>query len=223
MPIRFLISRQQYLASGLYIGTKQKTADMKDFVAEVRPDGLALFNLKKVDERIRTAASLLNKSRNVLIASRKRIAFPALEEFRKVSSARIVAGRFMPGTLTNPTYENFFEADWVFVVDPMTDYRVVEEAVKAQIPVMAICNSFNETRNIDYVIPANNGSRRSIAMLFWMMGREMQKERGEIQNDREYSYRVEDFEGVPRGEGSAMMEEYVEEEAEEGEPEKIGY
>ncbi len=196
MPIRFLISRQSYLASGLYIGTKQKARDMKEFIFEIRPDGVALFNLKKTDERIRTAVKVLSRSKNLLVTSRKRIAFDALGMFSKLSGANVVTGRFMPGTLTNPQYDKFFEADMVFVVDPMTDYRVVDEAVKARIPVMAVCNSFNETKNIDYVIPANNSSRRSIATLFWIFGRELMKSKGEIGNDREYKYDARDFEGT---------------------------
>jgi len=196
MPIRSLISRQQYLASGLYIGTKQKTKDMKEFIFEVRPDGIALFNLKKTDERIRTAVKFLSRSKNLLVASRKTISFKPLETFGKLFDVRIVAGRFMPGTLTNPQYEEFYEADLVFVVDPLTDHGVVEEAVKARIPVMAICNSFNETRNIDYVIPANNSSRRALATLFWIFSRELLKVKGEIKNDREYKYTIEDFSGL---------------------------
>ncbi len=193
MPIRFLISRQQYLASGLYIGTKQKTKDMKDFILEIRPDGLALFNLKKLDERIRITVNFLLRSKKVLLASRKRIAFDALETFSKITGANLVIGRFMPGTLTNPQYEDFYEADVVFVIDPMTDHRVVEEAVKARIPVMALCNSFNETKDIDYILPANNSSRKALATLFWLLGREVMKNKGEIEGDRDYKYKVEDF------------------------------
>jgi small subunit ribosomal protein S2 len=196
MPVRFLISKKQYLASGIYIGTKQKTKDMKEFIFEIRPDGLYLFNLRKTDERIRIAANFISRSKNVLLASRKKIAFSALETFSKITGIKVVTGRFIPGTLTNPKYEGFYEADLVFVVDPLTDYKVVEEALKAQVPIMAICNSFNETRGIDFIIPANNSSRRALATLFWILAREILKIRGEIKNYREYKYSIKDFEGV---------------------------
>jgi small subunit ribosomal protein S2 len=157
---------------------------------------LAMFDLKKTDERIRTAVKFLSRSKHILLASRKKIVFAAIETFAKISSVNVVTGRFMPGTLTNPKYDKFYEADLVFVVDPMTDYRVVDEAVKAQVPIMAVCNTFNETKNIDYIIPANNNSRRALAMLFWVLGREIMKSKGDIKNDREYTYKLEDFEGM---------------------------
>ncbi|HLC58924.1 MAG TPA: 30S ribosomal protein S2 [archaeon] len=214
MPIRFLISRQQYLASGLYIGTKQKTKDMKDFIFEVRPDGVALFNLKKTDERIRMSVKMLLNSKNILVATRKRIGFDALQAFGKITGSRVITGRFIPGMLTNPKYEKFYEADLVFVVDPITDYRVVEEAIKAQIPIMAVCNSFDETKNIDYIIPANNSSRKSIATLFWVLAREIAKAKGEIKNDREFKPKVGDFEGAG---GSEEYNEQYEESEEDNE------
>ncbi len=75
MPAKLLISRQEYLASGIHIGMKQKTADMKEFIYKIRPDGLAVLNLRKVDERIRIVAKFLSRLKNILIVSRKSISF----------------------------------------------------------------------------------------------------------------------------------------------------
>ena len=56
---KLLISREEYLASGIHIGMKQRTADMKEFIYKIRDDGLSVLNLRKVDERIRVAAKFL--------------------------------------------------------------------------------------------------------------------------------------------------------------------
>lgn len=193
MPIRFLIPRQQYLASGIHIGIKQRTKDMKEFIYKIRPDGLAVLNLRKVDDRIRVAGKFLSRLKDILIVSRKSVAKEAIKKFAEVVEAKVVIGRFMPGTLTNPNYRNFFEADVVFIIDPLIDHQALEEAVKARVPIVAVCNTFNETRDIDLIIPANNKGKKALATLFWLLAREVLKERGDIKSDKEYEYKVEDF------------------------------
>src|SRR3990167_2519256 len=56
-----LIDSNEYLKSGIHIGTKFKTKYMADFIYKTRPDGLSVLNLKKIDERIGMAAKLLSK------------------------------------------------------------------------------------------------------------------------------------------------------------------
>lgn len=193
MPIILLIPRQEYLASGIHIGMKQRTKDMKEFTYKVRPDGLAVLNLRKVDERIRAAAKFLSGLKNILVVSRKIIAFESMGKFSEIIGAKLITGRFMPGTLTNPQYRGFYEADVVFVVDPLIDRQVVKEATTARVPIVAICDTFNETRNIDLIIPANNKGRKALATLFWLLAREILKERGKIKSDKEFKHKIEGF------------------------------
>jgi small subunit ribosomal protein S2 len=84
----------------------------------------------------------------------------------------------------------------VIIVDPLVDYQALREAVKARVPVVAICDTFNETRDIDFVIPANNKGKKALATLFWLMAREMLKEKDVIKSDSEFKYTVEDFGGM---------------------------
>ena len=195
MPVRLLIPKEQYLAAGIHIGMKQRTEQMREFIYKVREDGLAVLNLKKIDERIRTAAQFLSRCERILVASRKSVAKEALEKFAEVINAKVITTRFMPGTLTNPTYKNFFEADAVLVADPLIDIQALQEAVKARVPVVAVCDTFNETKDIDLIIPANNKGKRALSTLFWLLAREILKERGEIKSDKEFAYKIEDFGG----------------------------
>ncbi|MDI6799053.1 MAG: 30S ribosomal protein S2, partial [Candidatus Aenigmarchaeota archaeon] len=48
MPAKLLITRQEYLASGIHIGTKQRTRDMREFIYKIREDGLTVLNLRKI-------------------------------------------------------------------------------------------------------------------------------------------------------------------------------
>ena len=193
MPARLLIPREKYLASGIHIGMKQKTKNMKEFIYKIRPDGLAVLNLRKLDEKIRIAGKFLARMEKVLVVGRKSVAQGAVKKFAESIGAKVIVGRFMPGMLTNPNYRNFFEADVIFIVDPLVDYQALKEAVKARVPIVAICDTFNETKDIDFIIPANNKGKLALATLFWILTREVLKERGKIKTDKEFEYTIEDF------------------------------
>ncbi len=197
MSTRLLLPKEEYLASGVHIGMKQKTDQMKEFIYKIREDGLAVLNLSKIDERIKTAAKFLSRLEKLIVVTRKTIASDSIKKFAELVNAHVVAGRFMPGTLTNPTYRNFFEAQAIVIVDPLTDIRALEEAVKARVPVIALCDTFNEVKDIDYIIPANNKGKRSIATIFWLLAREILKERKQIESDKDFKYEIKDFEGTP--------------------------
>lgn len=195
MAQKLLITDSEYKASGLYIGMKQRTAQMKDYIYRIRPDGLSLLNIGKIDQKIRSAARLMARAGNVMVVARKNVAHEAAKKFGELTGTRVVIGRFMPGTLTNPSYKKFYEADVVLVVDPLSDYQALKESVKARIPIVGICDTFNDTKDIDLVIPANNKGVRSLATLFWLLAREILKEKGKIKNNEEFSYKIEDFAG----------------------------
>ncbi len=197
MSTKLLMPKEEYLASGIHIGMKQKTDQMKDFIYKIREDGLAVLNLSMIDERIQTASKFLARQENILVVTRKNIAFDSIKKFAEVINARVVAGRFMPGTLTNPTYKNFFEAQAIIIVDPLNDIQALKEAVKARVPVVGICDTFNEVKDIDLIIPANNKGKRSVATIFWLLAREILKERGTIKSDKDFKFEIKDFEGTP--------------------------
>ena len=193
MVEKLLIPREKYLAAGIHIGMKQRTKDMMEFIYKVRTDGLSVLNLKKIDDRINIAAKFLAKNQKILIVGRKGASHKAVKKFAEVIGAESVIGRFLPGTLTNPNFRKFFEADVVILSDPLIDYQALKEAVSARIPVVAIADTFNETRDIDFIIPANNKSNKSFAVLFWVLAREILKEKGQIKSDEEFQYKLEDF------------------------------
>lgn len=198
MTQKLLMSDEDYKASGMYIGMKQRTAQMKEYIYRIRPDGLSLLNITKIDQRVRTAAKMMARSKSVLIVARKSVAHEAVRKFGELTGAKTVVGRFMPGTLTNPSYKKFFEADLILVVDPLTDYQALKEAVNARIPVIGVCDTFNDTKDIDLIIPSNNKGARSLVTLFWLLAREVLKEKGSISSDEEFKYKIEDFAGGMR-------------------------
>lgn len=172
---------------------KSCTPYMKQFVYKIRDDGLAVFNLQKVDERIKVAADFLSKYNNILTVSRKESASRGLEAFVKEIGGKAIAGRFSPGTLTNPSYKGFYEPDVVFVVDPLVDDQVIKEAKKKRVPVVAMCDTFNNPKDVDYCIPMNNNGKKSIGLVLWVIAREVLKTRGEIKKDDEFKPKIQEF------------------------------
>jgi small subunit ribosomal protein S2 len=206
MTTKLLMARQDYLASGIHIGMKQRTAQMREFIYKIRPDGLAVMNLSKIDARIRSTAKFLARSKKILVVGRKSISHDPVKKFGESIGAKVITGRFMPGTMTNPRYKNFFEADAIIVTDPLTDHQALNEAVSARVPVIGICDTFNDTKNIDMVIPANNKGKKALATLFWLLAREIAKERGEIASDEEFKHKLDDFVGEPEDKSGAYYE-----------------
>ena len=195
---RLLIPEDVYLTSGVHIGTQQKSADMKDFIFKVRSDGLYVLDVKKTDERIRVAAHFLARypPNRVLVVSARQYGQKPAKVFGKVTSSSVVAGRFVPGSLTNPILPSFAEPEVVLVTDPAADDQALSEALSVGIPIVAICDANNETRNVDLVIPSNNKGRRALATVYWLLTREVMKARGAIQSDDDFKMTVEEFEAT---------------------------
>ncbi len=191
-----LAAEDLYLTSGVHIGTQQKTADMKPFVYRVRNDGLYVLDVSKTDQRIRTAARMLAKfdPSRVLIVSARQYGQKPAKELATTIGAMAIAGRFMPGTMTNPNTPNFLEPELLMVTDPMGDAQALREAVNIGIPVIALCDTNNELKYVDLCVPTNNKGRRSLALVYWLLAREVLKVKGQIKTYEEFTKTIEDFE-----------------------------
>lgn len=191
-----LIPEDVYLTSGVHIGTQQKSADMKEFIFKVRTDGLYVLDVKKTDERIRVAAHFIARfeSSRVLIVSARQYGQKPAKVFAKTIGAQVIAGRFVPGSLTNPILPNFSEPEILFVTDPAADEQALREALNVGIPIVGICDANNETKYVDVVIPSNNKGRRALATVYWLLTREVLKARGQLATDEDFKMTVEEFE-----------------------------
>ncbi|MEF8885720.1 MAG: 30S ribosomal protein S2 [Haloarculaceae archaeon] len=186
-----LIPVDDYLGAGVHIGTQQKTKDMERFIHRVRTDGLYVLDVSVTDSRIRTAADFLANydPEQILVASSRQYGrFPA-EKFAEAVGARARTGRFIPGTLTNPDYDGYIEPDVVVVTDPIGDAQAVKEAITVGIPVIAMCDSNNQTANVDLVIPTNNKGRKALSVVYWLLANETLDRRG-----ADPAYSLDDFE-----------------------------
>ncbi|MEK6984454.1 MAG: 30S ribosomal protein S2 [Nanoarchaeota archaeon] len=192
---KFLVPRDVYLKSGIHIGTKFRTKYMDQFIYKTRPDGLSVLNLQKIDERIKIAASFLTQygSEDVLVICRRENGWKAVELFGKLTGIRVFAGRYPPGILTNPNLEIYTEAKIVLVVDAWPDKNAVLDAVRIGIPVVALCDTNNQSNFLDLVVPCNNKGKKSLGLLFYILTKEFLRLKGKLKDGEELKEKLEDF------------------------------
>ena len=191
-----MVTEETYMTSGVHIGTRQKTADIREFIYKVRNDGLYIIDVKKTDDRIKAAAKFLAKydPSKVLVVSVRQYGQKPVRKLGETTGIQALDGRFQPGTLTNPNAKTFLEPEIILLTDPLADIQALHEAKNIGIPVLALCDTNNETKYIDYVIPTNNKGRRALALIYWLLARAILREQGKIQSDEDFKTSVEDFE-----------------------------
>jgi len=194
-----LLPIESLLSAGIHIGTRIKTKDMKEFVFRVRPDGLFVLDVKKTDERMRKASKFIVRfdPLKVVVVSARLYGRVPVKKFCEIAGAIPVTGRFPPGMLTNPSHKGYLEPQLLIVTDPMADKQAVEEASSIGIPVLALCDTDNSFSDIDFVIPTNNKGRRALATVYWLLARQVLRERGALPADGDITALIDDFEVKP--------------------------
>ena len=197
-----LVSPDVYERHAVHIGTNQKSADMKQFLDTMHQDssGLHIIDVKKTDERIRVVSKFLShyEPSRILVVSARQYGQRPARKFAQSIGAKHIVGRFIPGTLTNPSLRTYMEPEVIMVTDPAADSQALSEAVKSGLPVVAICDANNRLRNVDLALPANNKGRRSLALVYWLLAREMLKIKGTLKTDLEFELaeNVDDWEST---------------------------
>jgi len=182
--------KKKVLSTGIRVGTEVKTKFMIPYIIQANPEGLYLFDLDITLSRIETAARFIKKFdiKKVIVYSGRSYATTPIEKFCELTGAEKMLGRFMPGTLTNPSLPYYSEPKLIIVSDPQVDAQAITEATNAGIPIIGIANTDNVTSKLDLVIPANNRGRKALATVYWLLAREI------LQDSETMKYKIEDFE-----------------------------
>ncbi len=197
--------KKQVISTGIRVGTQVKTKFMKQFIEKASPEGLYMLNIDMTLEKIKTCAKFINRvgAENIIACSGRQYAGIPIEKFCEMTGAKQLLGRFMPGTLTNPSLPYYVEPKLILISDPEVDVQALIEATNAGIPIIGIANTDNVTSKLDVIIPANNRGRKSLATIYWLLVRQILIEKGELKENESMKYEIDDFE-------AKMIEEEIE-------------
>jgi small subunit ribosomal protein S2 len=189
---KLLVSLDEYLANGVHVGLKYRTADMKPFIYKVRQDKLCVFDIQKIDERLRTAAKFIASydPKEVLVVSNRVYGRKPIRKFAEYTGVFSFDDRFVSGSLTNPNIKTHKEPKLIVVTDPTADNQALKEAANMGVTVLAICDSNTRTKNIDFVVPSNNKGKNALALIYWILTREVLRLRG---MEDKFDAKLEDY------------------------------
>ncbi|GCA63934.1 ribosomal protein S2, eukaryotic [Kipferlia bialata] len=174
---------ERLLVAGTHIGTRNAEKKMGQYIYGRRGDGVHVFNVKSIWEKIVFAARVLATIENpadIAIVARRSFAQRAILKFAKYTGATAFTTRFTPGTFTNRNNPKFCEPRVLIVNDPRIDHQAIREATYANIPIIAFCNADSPIGNIDVVLPGNNKGEASIGLMYYLLCREYLRVRGKI-------------------------------------------
>jgi small subunit ribosomal protein S2 len=195
---------------------------MRDFIFKRRDDGLYILDLRKSADAILEAAKLISEYKPeevTVVASRIYSSNPATK-FANLTGVSVIKGRYVPGTMTNIQYQKFIEPKLIIVCDPKGEKQALVESKKTGVKVIGFCDSDNETKNVDLVVPVNNKGKRSLALVFYILTRELMMTQGTIKSYDEFKYDVNYFEQMILDEPKAEKPEEVTEKPKEEEAPK---
>jgi len=194
---------KKMLACTVHIGNTNLASGHERYVHGRNDAGNHIIDLRKTWEKLVLAARAIvavPNPKDVCVVGLNAgsgtvspIAQRAVLKFGKYCEARSVVGRFTPGTLTNQIQTHYFEPSLLIISDPVKDHQPLMESSYMNIPVIAFTNTHHSLRNIDIAIPCNTESPNSIALMYWLLAREVLRLQGQLPRSQEWEVMVDMF------------------------------
>jgi ribosomal protein uS2 len=167
-------------ATGIHIGNRKLTNSMRSYVAK-NENGINILSMEKILNKINVAGKLIARTiPNVVVISNEPYAFQAISKFSEIVNAQTIIARYIPGTFSNSILTNHINPELVILSRPgyidekekiIGNYTALQDAINERIPIIALCDTDDDTSFIDLVIPCNNRSPKAIATAFYLLTR----------------------------------------------------
>jgi small subunit ribosomal protein S2 len=168
-----LVPLEDYVKTGIYLGTRVVTPGMKPFVYRRRADGLAIFNTDIIDEKLKEGIEYLStfSPKEIVLVCKRQAGWRAAEMFSKLTGIRVFTKKYPAGILTNTALPDFFENELTITTDSWLDKNALHDTLNVRKKVLMICDTNNFSKGADKIIIGNNKSAKSLGIIFYLLAR----------------------------------------------------
>lgn len=175
-----LVPLDEYVKSGIYLGTKVVTPHMKQFVYRRRADGLAIFNTDIIDEKLKEGIEFLTKfdANDIILVCKRQAGWKTAEMFGRITGIKVFTKKFPAGVLTNTQLTDFFENELTVVCDSWLDKNAINDTLNVHKKILMVCDTNNFPTGANQIIIGNNKSARSLGLIFYLLAKGFCKAKG---------------------------------------------
>src|SRR3990167_2042729 len=173
------IPYEDMLASGMHFGRKKTVFNprMEPYVYTVR-DGICIIDLLKTQTQLKNTAEFLKKTIQngglVLFVALTKQSTESVKELAISLNQPYVVDRWIGGTLTNFKVINARVKKLEEMEKDLKESELpVHEAKLAKVNIVAITNTDADPNQVNYAIPANDRSKKSVDLIIDALNKEL--------------------------------------------------